>query len=116
MKTIDLSTIGTSYNIVDENGTYIDTIQILGYRDILTSALGEYSDVIYLDYNDYIRQSQECLKGFPESKYDVHWHTCYADDYELKDVVDYCMANNHRVAVVEFLEEINDTPPDTGFY
>lgn len=105
MKTNDLSTLGTTYNIVDNNGDSVKHIRIVRHEDILSSALGEFSEVIYMDFDDYLSQTYERVTGFTDDPLKVYWHTCAEYDYQLTDVINVCVANNYDTAIVEIITD-----------
>lgn len=105
MKTNDLSRLGTTYKIVGKNGDAIKNIRLVRHEDILSSALGEYSDVIYMDFDDYLEQTYEHVTGFNENPLRVYWHTCSEVDYQLTDVMEICINQGYDTAIIEIITD-----------
>lgn len=105
MKTNDLNRIGTTYNIIDQNGLPVRDIRIVKQEDILSLALGEYSEIAYLDFEDYVAQSTERLTGFVEDPLKVYWHTCSEDQYQLTDIIDVCIKHDYTTVIVEIIQD-----------
>lgn len=103
MEITDLTKLGTQYNIIDKNGDRVKTVRVLYNYDILSSALGEFSEVAYLDFEDYLKQSHTRLSGFIEDPHSVLWHTCTEHEYDIAEIVNLCMDGKYETVIVEIL-------------
>lgn len=105
MNTNDLNRLGTSYKIVDKEGSAAKVVRIVNADDILSAALGEYSDIIYLNFEDYLKQSNEMVTGFNQDPLKVYWHTCTKFDYKLTDIIEVCVTEDYEVAIIEIIAD-----------
>lgn len=103
MKTKNLNSLGTEYNIVDPDGELIRKIKIIQQQDILSCAVGEYSKSMYQEPNEYVRQSVKRLTGFAKSPLDVYWHKTTPEEYELMEVVEICIQQKYNYAIIEIV-------------
>ena len=102
--TIDVQTLGTDYNIINEHSELVKSIKIIKQEDILTSALGEYSEEYYGSFTDYLDSSIEKLRNFAHSPFSVYWHTCSEEDFDLIEIVDICVECKYDFVILEILE------------
>ena len=101
---IDVQSLGTDYNIINENSELVKAIKIIKQEDILTSAIGEYSEDYYSNFSDYLEGSIEKFHNFAESPFSVYWHTCSEEDFDLIEIVDICVENKYDFVILELLE------------
>jgi len=105
MHTVDVQSLGTDYNIINEKSELVKTIKIVKQEEILTSALGEYNEEFYSSFSDYMEQSIQQLHNFVKSPYKVYWHTCTENDFDLLEIVDICVENRYDFVILETYEQ-----------
>ena len=84
--TTDVRLLGTTFTITDANGTPIRTMQVISALEITDAALGDFDDS-FENYEDYLKQSIDCLSGFASSPYRVLWWNCEgASEFATSDI------------------------------
>lgn len=100
---INLNTIGTDYKVNDKAGNLIKHIHVVDHKDILSVALGEFSDEYYADMDEYLSDSIANLNGFAKFNTTL-WHTCYKHDFDLEEVIKESIKGGYDKVIVEMLE------------
>lgn len=105
MQLVDIATLGTAYNIIDNDGKLVKVIKLINQEDILAAALGPYNEHSYDSMQDYIDGSLERLCGFPKDPAVIFWHTTTEEEFELLDLIDGCVANGYEYIILEMVEQ-----------
>jgi len=100
MKTTNLSSLGTVYNIIGEEGELLKAIKIIRHDEILKCTVGEY-DNEYHSLEEYIDAAKEQLSGFIRSPFAIYWYRTTEDDFELMNIIDTCVEQNYDYAIVD---------------
>jgi hypothetical protein len=105
MRTKNLNSLGTEYNIVGPDGQLIRKIKLVQQQDILRSAKGGYEGNKYKSYDDYLQDSKEGLSGFANDPLSVYWYSTTEIEYDLMDIIDVCLEHDYEYVIIELLTE-----------
>lgn len=103
MQTISIETLGTDYNVIDEDGSLINTIKIVSQDEILLATLGEYSSDYYDDHRVYLQGCKDKLEGFVDDPYSVHWYRFHEEDFDLAEIINYSVLNGYKYVITELV-------------
>lgn len=106
-KITDIPGLGQEYSISNSNGEVIQTVQVVTQDDILSAALGPFTDE-FSSYTDYLEKSISVLSGFEEMN-NVLWYATHDEEVVLADVIEFAMNNNYTKIILEHLEFIDET-------
>ena len=105
-KITDITSLGTDYTIADPSGMVISTIQVIPFLEILTAALGPYTDD-FGSYASYVEKSMAVLSGYDEiDPLSVLWYATSEDEVALSDIIEYAVKNGYDKIILEHLEEL----------
>jgi hypothetical protein len=105
MRTKNLNSLGTEYNIVGPDGVLIRKIKLIQQQDILRSAIGVFDDNQCRSFDEYLQNSKEVLSGFANDPLKVYWHATTEIDYDLMDIIDVCLEHDYEYVIIELLTE-----------
>lgn len=105
-KITDILTLGTAYTVSDQNGNVVKTIQVIPQADILSAALGSYTDD-FGSMQTYIDKSIEVLSGFDEiDPNKILWYSTTDEEVVLSELLEYAVRNDYDKIILEYIEEI----------
>lgn len=105
-KITDILTLGTAYTVSDQNGNVVKTIQVIPQVDILSAALGSYSEE-FESMQAYIDKSIEVLSGFEDiDPNKILWYSTTEEEVVLSDLLEYAVRNDYDKIILEHLEEL----------
>jgi hypothetical protein len=105
-KITDILTLGTEYTVTDQTGKVIRSIQVIPQTDILSAALGSYSEE-FGTMQSYLDKSIAVLSGYDDidpSK--VLWYSTTEDEVVLSELLEYAVRNDYDKIILEHLEEL----------
>ena len=105
-KITDILTLGTAYTVSDQNGNVVKTIQVIPQTDILSAALGSYSEE-FGSMQNYIDKSIEVLSGFDDiDPNKILWYSTTEEEVVLSELLEYAVRNDYDKIILEHLEEL----------
>lgn len=103
IKITDVVTLGTEYTITNQNGEFVKTIQILPQDDILSAALGPYTEE-FGEYDSYLENSVAVLFGFDKiDPNKIFWYSTSEEEVILADVIEYAVKYDYDVIILEHI-------------
>lgn len=103
----DIQTLGTEYTVADQDGNIIRTIQVIPMADILSAAVGPYSEEIFGSFDNYIEKSHATLSGFDDLDPNaIMWYATEDEEVELAELIEFAMQNGYEKIILEHLDEI----------
>jgi hypothetical protein len=106
-KTTNIESLGSEYTIADSKGNIVNTIQVVTHTDIQEAALGEYSPVKFISYNDYLEKSIEVLTGFDAvDPRRVLWYATPEEEIVLSEIIEYAVKHGYDRVILEHLDNL----------
>jgi hypothetical protein len=103
-KITDILSLGSDYTVSDSNGVIIKTIQVIPFTELLSAALGPYTDD-FGSYTNYIEKSVATLSGFNDIDPNrILWYATEDDEVALADLIEYSIKNGYDRIILEHLE------------
>jgi hypothetical protein len=105
-KITDILSLGVSYNIEDDKGEVVKTIQIIPHTDILEAALGPYSPE-FGSYSEYLVKSAKVLSGNEDIDItDILWLATYDEEVAIPTIIAKAVKQGCDIIILEHLEEL----------
>jgi hypothetical protein len=103
-KNTDVKSLGQKYTVSDSNGKHIKTIQIIPHTEILSAALGSYTEE-FGSISSYLEKSISTMSGFEEVDYrKILWYATHDEEVTLAEVIEYAVVNGYDKIILEHLE------------
>ena len=104
----NIDSLGTSYTVQDQQGKVVQTIQVIPYMDILSAALGPYTEDFGTIQN-YLEKSIAELSGFEEvDLYKTLWYSTSEENVVLKNLIEFAILNGYDKIILEQLAPLTD--------
>jgi hypothetical protein len=108
-KMTNIDSLGVSYNVQDQTGKIIKSIQVIPHTEILDAALGPYTDS-FDSFQNYLEKSIEVLEGFEEvDPFNVLWYSTTSDTINLKELIEYAIRHGYNKIIYEQLDPLVDS-------
>jgi hypothetical protein len=105
----NIEELGTEYTVADTEGKILNTIQIIPHSEILEAALGEYTEIEFGNYENYLKKSVEVLAGFENvDPNKILWYATYDEEVVLAEVIQIAIQNGYNKIILEHLEDLDD--------
>lgn len=105
-KITNVESLGSDYTVTDQSGKLIKSIQVLTHTDILTAALGEFTEE-FGSISNYLEKSAAVLSGCKAINPNrVLWYSTMDEEIVLSEVIEYAVKNGYDKIVLEHLEDI----------
>jgi len=104
-KVTDILSLGEDYTVTGPDGTVISTIQVIPLTEILSSALGPYTDE-FGSYENYLSKSIASFSGLDDvDPTRVLWHATTEDEVLVADIIEYALKHGYDKIILEHLDE-----------
>lgn len=105
MAKIDINMLGTSYNILDEDGKLVKVLKIIDHKEVLNSVFMEYDPNIHTCIDAYIEHSKENLVGFTKDISSIMYYTSHDKEIDLIDIIDKSVENDAYYVLLDIVDE-----------
>lgn len=101
----DIHTLGTEYNVTDNSGNILKTLQLIPYEEILDAAIGPYEES-HGSYSEYLEKSVSVLSGFETVEYNrVLWFSTLEDEVTAKELIELALTGGYDYVILEKLDD-----------